>query len=171
MTSRVNPMRSDFHFYADENKKEVEKSIEKKEMSSVELISELNEKLIEMWEKESASTRSEYMAKEERDRGRFMNEDEIESRHCATLTSRPKPYAHLKPEIKSDGVSKVVTKDEEDEEQENQLAGSKRANGVETETKEVEDYESPLKKNKERSDPPKSDESIVKAENKTKEGK
>jgi hypothetical protein len=156
MTSRVNPMRSDFHFYADENKKEVEKSIEKKEMSSVELISELNEKLIEMWEKESASTRSEYMAKEERDRGRFMNEDEIESRHCATLTSRPKPYAHLKPEIKPDVVSKVVTKDEEDEEQE---------------TKEVEDYESPLKKNRERSDPPKSDEGVVEAENKTTEGK
>jgi hypothetical protein len=171
MTSRVNPMRSDFHFYADENKKEVEKSIEKKEMSSVELISELNEKLIEMWEKESASTRSEYMAKEERDRGRFMNEDEIESRHCATLTSRPKPYAHLKPEIKPDVVSKVVTKDEEDEEQENHLAGSKRANGVENETKEVEDYESPLKKNRERSDPPKSDEGVVEAENKTTEGK
>jgi hypothetical protein len=152
MASRVNPMRSDFHFYAEEYKKEVVDSINPEDKSPLDIIASLNEKLLNMWENESPSTRTEYMMKEELDRGRFMNEDEIESRHCATLTSRPKPYAHLKSEGKPDVVAKVVTKDEEDEEQEEKLSGSKRTENEGGE-KNVEDenYESPTKKSRESS--------------------
>lgn len=149
MTSRVSPMRSDFHFYAEEHKKDIFNSIDSENLDPLDAITLLNRRILEMWEKSGPSTRNEYMMKEELDRSRFMNEDEIESRHCATLTSRPKPYIHLKPEV----VSKVVTKDEEDEEQE-KTSGTKRTGTKEEEpvTRE-ENYESPTKKCKESSEP------------------
>ncbi len=145
MTSRVNPMRSDFHFYAEEHKKEALDSIDADNTSPLEKIAVLNEKLLNMWEKENSSTRTEYMMKEEADRSRFMNEDEIESRHCATLTSRPKPYAQIKGESKADVVTKVVTKDEEDEDDEEKLSGSKRR-GKDGAGNKNDNHESPTKK-------------------------
>jgi hypothetical protein len=42
------------------------------------------------WEELKKEERDTYMVKEEEDRRRFMEEDEIASRHCATLTARGK---------------------------------------------------------------------------------
>lgn len=147
MISRVGPMRSDFHFYAEQFKKEALEKVGSENLNPLDTITALNERLVSMWESQSSSTRNEYMMKEELDRSRFMNEDEIESRHCATLTSRPRPYIHLK----QDSVSKVVTKDE-DEEQE-KSAGTKRSGIQEEEAgAQAEEYESPTKKSRETSD-------------------
>lgn len=142
MTSRVSPMRSDFHFYSEKYKEEVMGKIDSKDKLPLEKISELNERILQMWEKESPGTRSEYMMKEELDRTRFMNEDEIESRHCATLTSRPKSYVHQKQSSPS------AQKDEESGAG-GKLSGSKRQEAESVEIKPDEDYESPTKKNKE----------------------
>lgn len=140
-------MRSDFHFYAEQFKKEALEKVGSENLNPLDTITALNERLVSMWESQSSSTRNEYMMKEELDRSRFMNEDEIESRHCATLTSRPRPYIHLK----QDSVSKVVTKDE-DEEQE-KSAGTKRSGIQEEEAgAQAEEYESPTKKSRETSD-------------------
>jgi len=193
MASKVNPMRSDFHFYAAEHKTQEMASISTGTNTNTDTdtdtvtgntnpiiaITDLNERLMQMWEKENSSTRSEYLTKEELDRARFMNEDEIESRHCATLTSRSKPlvvhqHQHLKPQR----VAKVVTLDggdqhgddhgdhhhdeddvdeeeeEEDYEDEDKIARYKRhgdgdGDGDEEQTEEEETYESPAKKMKE----------------------
>lgn len=42
------------------------------------------------WENLTNDERDAFMIKEEEDRRRFMEEDEIASRHCATLTARGK---------------------------------------------------------------------------------
>lgn len=87
--SKVKPMRSDFFIFASENKEKVLKTIEQNnEKGQFYIMTELNEKLLNMWENLHSSLRIPYQAKEEEDRIRFMHEDEIESRHCATLTSR-----------------------------------------------------------------------------------
>ncbi len=148
--SQVSPMRSDFHFYAEENKDaaaSIEKEASKDEKKTAfQSVTELNERLMEMWEKATNSQRTQFMAKEEADRERFMNEDEIESRHCATLTSRTRPLTAEKPER----VTNVVTKDE-DEDQSEKVSGSKRQGSPKGDGKseEDEDYESPTKKVKE----------------------
>merc|ERR1712238_619837 len=74
----------------------------------------LNERLMRCWENESSITRNIYLSKEEDDRQRFMTEDEIAGRHCATLTARAKsPKA---PENRSSGNSThdAVLKDDDD---------------------------------------------------------
>ncbi len=153
--SQVSPMRSDFHFFAEENK-DAATSIDKEASGSsskdgkktaFQSVSELNERLMSMWEKSSSSDRNAFMVKEEADRERFMNEDEIESRHCATLTSRTRPLTSEKPER----VTNVVTKDE-DEDQSDKVTGSKRQGTPKGDGKSEEgdeDYESPTKKVKE----------------------
>mmetsp|Transcript_7542 Transcript_7542/g.11501 ORF Transcript_7542/g.11501 Transcript_7542/m.11501 type:complete len:420 (+) Transcript_7542:249-1508(+) len=159
LTSAVNPMRSDFHFFACDHKqetldtleKEMEKEDEKdkekendKKSSPFKTMTDLNERLLKMWEETPPRVRTLYMQKEESDRYRFMSEDEIASRHCATLTSRTS--ARKNP---LSTVTNVVTKDEEDDSQEK--TGSKRQS---TETKSdknepTSEYESPTKKKKE----------------------
>ena len=109
LASNVNPMRSDFHFFASDHKAETLTQIEKlnteqkssgddndekdkdknsKEPSPFVKMTDLNERLMKLWEGASSRVRTVYMQKEESDRYRFMSEDEIASRHCATLTSR-----------------------------------------------------------------------------------
>ncbi len=159
LTSAVSPMRSDFHFFALDNKQEALDTLEKVKVSEKEdnkdkekeddekasafrIMTELNERLIKMWEDTSASVRTVYMQKEESDRYRFMSEDEIASRHCATLTSRTSAR-------KNPSVTNVVTKDEEDDSQER--VGSKRQTSESTidNSGETSEYESPTKKIKE----------------------
>lgn len=87
--SKVKPMRSDFFIFASENKEKILNTIERdKGKSQIHIMTELNEKLLNMWEDLHSNMRIPYQTKEEEDRIRFMHEDEIESRHCATLTSR-----------------------------------------------------------------------------------
>lgn len=149
--SQVSPMRSDFHFFAEEHKKEAVMSIDAAgkggNKTAFQSVTELNERLMSMWEKAPTSERNSFMVKEEADRERFMNEDEIESRHCATLTSRTRPLTQEKPER----VANVVTKDE-DEDQSDKVSGSKRQVARKDESKSAaddEDFESPTKKVKE----------------------
>ena len=98
MVSKVSPMKSDFHFYAAAKKAAVLKEIHsnKEKKDALEAVSELNNRIMKMWEEEDKGSRQVYFAKEEDDRIRYIHEDEIESRHCATLTSRPTPRSDSK---------------------------------------------------------------------------
>lgn len=98
MVSKVSPMKSDFHFYAAAKKAAVLREIHsnKEKKDALEAVSELNNLIMKMWEEEDKGNRQVYFAKEEEDRIRYINEDEIESRHCATLTSRPTPRSDSK---------------------------------------------------------------------------
>jgi hypothetical protein len=95
----VKPIRSDFHFFVMENKvrcrklseEEVRKSTgAEDELDRFLVNSNLNTRMMKLWEDLKSEERDSYMVKEEEDRRRFMEEDEIASRHCATLTARGK---------------------------------------------------------------------------------
>lgn len=101
---QVEPMKQDFHFYAMDHYEEVKQvcqqqldnsfadgsiSEKNKEKNQLLLLTTLlNARLIQNWEEAPASKRAEYLKKEEADRKRFMGEEEVASRHCATLTAR-----------------------------------------------------------------------------------
>lgn len=95
----VKPIQSDFHFFAKENavkfrllaEEEIRKSLNPDEQLDPMLVNtNLNSRLKMAWENLTNDQRDTYMIKEEEDRRRFMEEDEIASRHCATLTARGK---------------------------------------------------------------------------------
>jgi hypothetical protein len=95
----VKPIQSDFHFFVKENvarfraivEEEVRKSLKEDEQVDPFLVnSNLNSRLKTAWENLKNDQREAFMVKEEEDRRRFMEEDEIASRHCATLTARGK---------------------------------------------------------------------------------
>jgi len=100
---QVDPMKQDFHYYAADHYEEVKEQCQKQLDTSLAdgsiseknkqnqlylLTTLLNNRLIKNWEEAPASTRAEYLKKEEADRKRFMSEEEVASRHCATLTAR-----------------------------------------------------------------------------------
>ena len=99
----VEPMKQDFHYYAMDHYDEVKQICEKQLAKSIAngsiqqknkenhlflLTTLINTLLIKNWEAAPASTRAEYLKREEADRKRFMSEEEVASRHCATLTAR-----------------------------------------------------------------------------------
>ena len=95
----VKPIQSDFHFFAKENasrframaEEEIRNSLKTSDKLDPFLVnSNMNSRLKIAWEKLSDEERDAFMIKEEDDRRRFMEEDEIASRHCATLTARGK---------------------------------------------------------------------------------
>jgi hypothetical protein len=95
----VKPIRSDFHFFVMENKEKCRKLSEEEvrkstktegELDAFLVNSNLNTRMMKLWEDLKSEERGSYMVKEEEDRLRFMEEDEIASRHCATLTARGK---------------------------------------------------------------------------------
>ena len=105
LVNKVEPMRQDFHFYALDMKdslmaqaKETVKHAvantktarQVKEDDPYLVMTNLNERLIASWQVEPQSVRLQYLAKEEADRKRFQLDDEVASRHCATLTARSK---------------------------------------------------------------------------------
>lgn len=109
-TSSVQPMRSAFYFFVNDMKErltsvaleEVKKSIPKGQGVDVMLLNtNLNSRLIKEWEDADVKVREKYMEKEEEDRKRFMADDEIASRHCATLTARARSpkFGNLAPNI------------------------------------------------------------------------
>jgi hypothetical protein len=90
-------MKQDFHFYAMDNYDPILDECKQKLHHANLLFPEsevylsttlLNATLIHNWETAPPSTRSHYVKMEEADRKRFMSEDEVASRHCATLTAR-----------------------------------------------------------------------------------
>ena len=99
----VEPMKQDFHFYAVDHYNEVNHACQcqlnaayadgsiaetNKENHLLLLTTLINSRLIKNWEDAPPSTRAHYLKKEEADRKRFMSEEEVASRHCATLTAR-----------------------------------------------------------------------------------
>lgn len=96
----VQPIKTDFHFYVNEKQEPFRKAAEQEvreaapppgndeQYDAYLFNSNLNARLKMAWEKVSADDRGGYLKKEEADRRRFMEEDQIASRHCATLTSR-----------------------------------------------------------------------------------
>ncbi|KAL9183763.1 hypothetical protein ACHAXT_004619 [Thalassiosira profunda] len=93
----VDPMRQDFHFYAADRCDEVRGECEARLRSSGDVPKEkelyllttlLNARLVKDWEMAPESTRTAYLKREEADRKRFLSEEEVASRHCATLTAR-----------------------------------------------------------------------------------
>ena len=68
----------------------------------------MNTRLIQDWVSGPASLREQYMKMEDDDRQRFMSEEEVASRHCATLTARkrsPKQQANRNSRKLSSSVS------------------------------------------------------------------
>jgi len=100
--SEVKPIQTDFYFFAlemrdklrAEAEKEVKSSTDESKHSETELLylinTNLNARIMKAWEDLEFNARDEYAKKEEADRRRFMEEDEVASRHCATLTARVK---------------------------------------------------------------------------------
>ena len=99
----VDPMKQDFHFYAMDNYEQVKQICESQLAKSIAngsilqkdkenqlhlLTTLINTRLLQNWEAAPTSTREAYLKKEEADRKRFMSEEEVASRHCATLTAR-----------------------------------------------------------------------------------
>lgn len=115
--TQVKPMRSDFHFFVDDMRDKIrviaEKELGADAANKYLLFSNMNSRLMKAWEDATDETRSEYMVKEEEDRRRFMADDEIASRHCATLTARARS-----PRGKED--------EEEDDDDDNDNAGDQK---------------------------------------------
>lgn len=95
----VKPIQSDYHFFVKANisrfkelaEQEVRKSLPPDQRLDPFLVNtNLNTRLKHAWENITAEDREAYALKEDEDRRRFMEEDEIASRHCATLTARGK---------------------------------------------------------------------------------
>jgi hypothetical protein len=97
-TEEVRPIETDFHFFVKANmetyrklaEEEVRETTKEEEPDPYIVNTNLNERLLKAWEKMNTETHETYMNKEDGDRRRFMEEDEIASRHCATLTARGK---------------------------------------------------------------------------------
>ena len=100
--SEVKPIQSDFHFFVHDNKNkllplaitEVNRKLEGKSAEFIRkhrtflLHSNLNCRIMKAWEDIQRAEREDYFKSEEDDRQRFMEEDEVVSRHCFTLTAR-----------------------------------------------------------------------------------
>jgi len=114
-TEEVKPIQTDFHFFVrehiDKHRKLAEEEVRNgaagteagagagaeaendnpsRALDPVLVNSNLNTRLMKAWENLSKEKRDAYMIHEETDRRRFMEDDEIASRHCATLTARGK---------------------------------------------------------------------------------
>ena len=98
-TEEVKPIQTDFHFFAKKNMAKYRKLAEEEVRGSLKdgkpldpflVNTNLNTRLMKAWEGLTKEQRDAYMVQEEEDRRRFMEEDEIASRHCATLTARGK---------------------------------------------------------------------------------
>ena len=144
-TEEVKPIQTDFHFFVKEHlekyrklaEEEVKKTLKDGETDLDPLLvnSNLNTRLMKAWEDLTKEDRDAYMVKEEADRRRFMEDDEIASRHCATLTARGKS-----PRVVG-GENKVKKEDEETTEEPKRPVPEAEASGEET-------HESPTKKSK-----------------------
>lgn len=104
----VKPIQTDFHFFIKQNLENYRRLAEEEVRNSTNdnsnmnendnnrgldpflVNSNLNTRLMKGWEALPKESRDAFMVREEDDRRRFMEEDEIASRHCATLTARGK---------------------------------------------------------------------------------
>lgn len=93
--SMVKPIQTDFHFFVKDTKEallaETKKEISRLggDENDVYLVNtNLNSRLMKAWEDLPPNDKQKYVTKEEEDRKRFTEEEEVASRHCATLTAR-----------------------------------------------------------------------------------
>lgn len=134
IAARVDPMRSDFHFFVLDVRDKIQPFAKEEVLRSLAsdtsskfidkkgrpdpflLFTNLNTRLMKAWEECPSKKKVEYLSREEEDRKRFMNDEEIASRHCATLTARAKsPKAPgTGDKSPSRGVKKEQDVDEED---------------------------------------------------------
>jgi len=178
-TEEVKPIQTDFHFFVKEHigkyrelaEEEVRSGMEDKteKLDPMLVNSNLNTRLMKAWEGLTKESRDAYMVQEEADRRRFMEDDEIASRHCATLTARGKSprvvasdsskevAAAQSPKPKKEDASVapkpvVVNKKESEEEEKKTEAPTKeetkRPAPEPSTVVEGELHESPTKKNK-----------------------
>jgi hypothetical protein len=181
-TEEVKPIQTDYHFFVKDHmakyrtmaEEEVRKSLgkdpdDKEPLDSLLVNTNLNSRLMKAWEALTREQRDAYMVKEEDDRRRFMEEDEIASRHCATLTARGKsprttsalfsssPTA-LSPKMGSgvaeekDDTTSDASGDDDDQSEEKKTDDGddkcKRTASVTPAIKIEENQESPLKRTK-----------------------
>jgi hypothetical protein len=125
--SEVKPIQSDFHFFVHKYKykllplaiAEVDKKLEGKSTEFVQkhrtflIHSNLNCRIMKAWEDLPRVEREEYFKAEEDDRQRFMEEDEVVSRHCFTLTAR------IRSPSKSKSPQQFADNDDDDDDNDN----------------------------------------------------
>jgi hypothetical protein len=108
--AEVRPIQTDFHFFVQDHRAkllaaaaaEVEKSLVGKSNEFIArhrlflINSNLNCRILKAWEDLPRDEREEYFKKEEDDRQRFMEDDEVAGRHCFTLTARIRSPSKVK---------------------------------------------------------------------------
>lgn len=98
---KVTPIKSAFHFFvldvresiremAEADLRNMQHTDSSEPLDPYLVNSNMNCRLMKAWEELSAEERAALLTREEADRRRFMEEEEIASRHCATLTARSK---------------------------------------------------------------------------------
>lgn len=136
----VKPIQTDYHLFIEEEIKKHRDEANKDAGDDAYLRnSSLNYRLKAAWETLEPSQRAIYLKREELDRKRFMEEEEIASRHCATLTARNSTPTTRK---KAQSTAEVTVDDEEEEDDETRDDPSKRPRDKE----EADQHESPVKK-------------------------
>ena len=117
--SRVKPIKTDYHWFAQKIQEEEEGVPPEIENDAFLRNSYLNARLKHRWEMMEQDERMEFLKKEEGDRRRFTEEEEVASRHCATLTARAPPAGTAnkskdkRPPASSDGSPPKKNKTEE----------------------------------------------------------
>lgn len=93
LLKNVKPIQSDYHLFVEAEKDNHMEAATTDAGGDDPYLrnSNLNYRLKAAWENSEPSERAIYFKKEELDRKRFMEEEEVASRHCATLTARNTP--------------------------------------------------------------------------------
>jgi hypothetical protein len=131
--SEVTPIQTDFHFFVLDRKdklfplaiSEVDQCLEGKSAEFIQkhrtflIHSNLNCRLLKAWEDLPRLEREEFFKKEEDDRQRFMEDDEVVSRHCFTLTARVRSPTKSKGLLQYQLEEEEDGADDEDEEEDN----------------------------------------------------
>ena len=173
--SEVKPIQSDFHFFAADHKKkllplaiaEVDQKLQGKNTEFIRkhrtflIHSNLNCRVMKAWEDLPRNEREDYFKAEEDDRHRFMDEDEVVSRHCFTLTARVRSPNKSKDPVQFDnddddgpGDNDENDRDEYDDNNDEHHKQGPATDDTTTEGKRLPDEpavineESPAKKNK-----------------------
>jgi hypothetical protein len=160
----VKPMQSAFHFFVQETmdslRQAAEKEVRKTNNGQLDLYlvnTNLNSRLIKEWEDASQIVREAYMEKEEEDRKRFMADDEIASRHCATLTARARS-----PQFgRSSRKGQLKEEEDDEEEDEGSFASGESDEQEKKRDSSTENDESPPKKLRTDSDEVNGEEAIA----------
>lgn len=118
----VKPMRTCFHFFVDDMQDKLRGMAQDEVRQSAGNLdpflvnTNLNGRLMKLWEDSEASVREAYTKMEDEDRHRFMADDEVASRHCATLTARSRsPKIGEKKTPKQESESEGDNKKEDDD--------------------------------------------------------